>query len=92
MDKKIELIDENGDKVIFSVIADFKIEGEEYSEQFEGNEYAVLGMDGASFEEGLLFRVVDNDDESEPTFTLIEDDEEFEIAAEFYNKLMNEDE
>ncbi len=87
MDKKIELLDENGDITVFSVIADFRIEGDEYAD-YEGNEYAILAVDENNDDEGILFKVIEGDELSEPMFSLIDDDREFEMASSFYESLI----
>ncbi len=89
MDKRIELIDENGEVAVFFVVANFRIEGDDYS-AYEGNEYAVLAVDESTADEFVLFRVIEENDTSNPLFKLIEDEEEFEMASEFYESIINE--
>ncbi len=90
MDKKIELLDEKGNPVKFSIVADFRIEGDEDTiQKYYGNEYAVLIADGdEDADEAVLFKVIEDENGTEPLFELVDDDEEFSIVSEFYNYLM----
>lgn len=76
----VELIDENGRPVRFSVILDFHVNGQEY---------AVLSEVDQE-ETGLLFRVREEEGDETPYFEEVTDDAEFKNVSKVYEKIMSE--
>ncbi len=76
--KIVELLDDSGKKIEFEIVADFNV---------NDTEYAVLRpLDDE--DEAVLFRVKEVD--GEPTFELIDNQEEFDNAVAAYEELMGE--
>ncbi|BEP28967.1 DUF1292 domain-containing protein [Helicovermis profundi] len=80
MDNIITLKDEEGKNVDFEVIANFKVDDDEYSVLFPIEENG---------EEALLFKVI-GEEGGETILEYIENDEEFSRASKAYHELMNE--
>lgn len=80
MNNIVVLKDENGVDVEFEVIANFKVDEDEYS---------VLYPLGKEDEEALLFKIISEDGE-EAVLEYIEDEKEFETVSKVYYELMNE--
>lgn len=79
MDKNvIELLNEDGEIEEFIVEAYFDL---------EDTKYTVLVKEGE--DEGILMRV-DYDDDGNPEFSFVEDEEEMTEAAEAYEALLSE--
>ncbi|OHW63005.1 hypothetical protein EUAN_07890 [Andreesenia angusta] len=74
----IELLNEDGEVEVFMVEAYFDL---------EDTKYTVLVKEGE--EEGLLMRV-DYDEDGNPLFSFVEDEEELNEAAEAYESLLSE--
>lgn len=75
---KIELLNEDGEIEEFIVEAYFDL---------EDTKYTVLVKEGE--EEGLLMRV-DYDEDDNPLFSFVEDEEEMKEAVEAYESLLSE--
>ena len=80
MDNIIILKDEDNIDVEFEVIANFKVDDDEYS---------VLYPIDESSDDALLFKVTDEEN-GESTLEYIEDEEEFKRVSKAYHELMNE--
>ncbi len=92
MDKKIELLDENGKSAVFVVVADFKMDSSEYGDsRYDGNEYAILVMEDSDSDEALVFKIIEEDSQ-EPIFSVVDDDDEFDAVSKFYEYIMSENE
>ena len=74
----IELLNEDGEVEVFVVEAYFDL---------EDTKYTVLVKEGE--EEGLLMRV-DYDEDGNPLFSFVEDEDELNEAAEAYESLLSE--
>ena len=79
-EKFINLTDEDGNVEEFEIILSF---------EHEDQEYAVLYPTNGTEEEGLIFKVVEG--EEEVSFENLTD-EEFEIISKIYYELANENE
>ncbi len=77
--EKVELIGENGEKLVFILDAVFNV---------DKKEYAVLSSEEAE-DEAILMKIVYDSDRN-PMFTQIEDDYEFDVALDEYEKLMDD--
>lgn len=77
--EKVELIGENGEKLVFILDAVFNV---------DKKEYAVLSSE-ESEDEAILMKIIYDSDRN-PMFAQIEDDYEFDVALDEYEKLMDD--
>ncbi len=82
MDKKnvITLIDENNRETEFEVVATLELNNTEYS--------ILLPLDGET-EEGLVFKIVEED--GEEVLRYVEDSREIDMVAKAYEELIEKD-
>ncbi|MCG8540375.1 MAG: DUF1292 domain-containing protein [Clostridia bacterium] len=82
MDKKnvITLIDENNRETEFEVVATLELNDTEYS--------ILLPLDGET-EEGLVFKIVEED--GEEVLRYVEDSREIDMVAKAYEELIEKD-
>lgn len=82
MDKKnvITLIDENNRETEFEVVATLELNDTEYS--------ILLPLDGET-EEGLVFKIVEED--GEEVLRYVEDSREIDMVAKAYEELIERD-
>ena len=80
-DNIISLLDENGVESQFEVILTLEADNKEYA--------ILMPVEDEEAEEALVFRI-DQDEEGEMLVPL-EDDQEYQIVVDVYNKLMDEE-
>ena len=56
-----------------------------------GKEYIALLPDVEDNDEVLIYRFIDNGDDSDPEIENIEDDDEYDAAADAFDELLDED-
>lgn len=78
MNEFIELINDEGEKETLELLATFHL---------DEDEYAVLRFPDE--EEGMIYKVIRDEDEN-PTFHMIEDDEELLEVIEIYEAMADE--
>lgn len=79
-DNIITLLDEEGEEKDFEVIATLEV---------DGNEYAILLPLDEDTEEGVVFKIIKEN--GEEILEYVEDDEEFNMVADAYEAIMNEE-
>jgi len=79
-DNIITLLDEEGEEKDFEVIATLEV---------DGNEYAILLPLDEDTEEGVVFKIIKEN--GEEILEYVEDDEEFNMVADAYEVIMNEE-
>lgn len=80
-DKTIALIDEEGNEKEFEIIATLEV---------KDNEYAILLPLDEDTDEGVVFKIVEED--GEEVLEYVEDDDEFNMVAEAYEAIIEEEE
>ncbi|QJC52836.1 DUF1292 domain-containing protein [Paenibacillus albicereus] len=79
--REVLLVDEDGGEIAFVILAEFELDGSHYA--------ALQSPAGRKEGEVEMFRVASQ--EGEPQLETIEDDEEWELAAEAYDALLFEE-
>ncbi len=80
-ENKISLIDDNGNENEFEIIATLEV---------KDNEYAILLPLDEETEEGVVFRIIEEN--GEEILEYVEDDEEFDMVAQAYEAILEEEE
>lgn len=79
--ERILLLDENGNENEFEIVVTFKVDEQEY---------AILQPCDTGSEEGVIFKIVEEN--GEEVLEYLTDEEEFERVAMEYEELMKENE
>ncbi len=80
-DNIMTIVDENGEEKEIEIIATFAVNDTEYA--------VLMAHDGS--DEGVLFRMEQENEEGLVSFTVVEDEEEFEMANAVYMELEDEE-
>lgn len=83
----IELFDEDGNQVIFNVLAFFDIDDTENNEKME---YAVVYEEGTSEDDAFALKI-EKDEEGDDILVPVEDEVELAAVQEAYNTVMIEE-
>lgn len=86
--KTIELFDEEGNPIIFNVVAFFDMKNPDTDEV---TEYAVVYEDGTSEDEAFALKVL-KDEDGEDLLEVIDDEIELAAVQEAYNTIFSEEE
>ena len=83
----ITLTDEDGKDIDFEIIADAEIDGVVY--------FAMAPVGGAKTNEGIVEYVLlklEKDDDGEDMFVTVDDDDEFDKVADFFDDMFDSEE
>ncbi|MEG0296116.1 MAG: DUF1292 domain-containing protein [Clostridium sp.] len=86
--KTIELFDEEGNPIIFNVVAFFDMKNPDTDEV---TEYAVVYEEGTSEDEAFALKVL-KDEDGEDLLEVIDDEIELAAVQEAYNTIFSEEE
>jgi uncharacterized protein YrzB (UPF0473 family) len=85
MDEKIISLEIDGETVSFEIVEDFKLNGQRYLLVVEISE----NVDEAADEEAFILKEVPNE-EGEPTYNFLEDDNELSIISDYLNAVFED--
>ncbi|SDT31991.1 Protein of unknown function [Paenibacillaceae bacterium GAS479] len=77
--REVLLVDEQGQEIPFVIQAEFSLDGTSYA--------ALQSLTGRKDGEAEMFRII-TDNDGAPELETIEDDDEWELAAETYDALL----